>query len=190
MPLPDRIEAYAIISADGMIADHDGEQPPGLRVPADQRFFHDSLTRVQAVAHGRFSHEGGTAAKQRKRLVLTRGIPALAPHPKHALGLLWNPAGASLDQAWGALGLDGGVLGVIGGTDTFGLFLDIGYHAFHLTRADRVRLPGGRPVFPQVPAVTPEEVLTRHGMVPGPRQVLDADADVALVSWVPGPPDR
>jgi hypothetical protein len=45
-------------------------------------------------------------------------------------------------------------------------------------------------VFPQVPAVTPEEVLTRHGMVPGPRQVLDADADVALVSWVPGPPGR
>ena len=76
------------------------------------------------------------------------------------------------------------MLGVIGGTDTFGLFLDIGYDAFHLTRADRVRLPGGRPVFPQVPAVTPEEVLTRHGMVPGPSQLLDAEADVTLVTWV------
>jgi dihydrofolate reductase len=188
MPLPDRIEAYAIISADGMIADHNGEQPLGLRVPADQRFFHDSLAHVRAVAHGRFSHEGGPAAKARKRLVLTRGIAALAPHPKHALGLLWNPDGASLAEAWGALGLDGGVLGVIGGTDTFGLFLDIGYDAFHLTRAARVRLPGGRPVFPQVPAVTPEEVLTRHGMVPGPRQTLNGDPDVTLVTWVPKPP--
>ena len=184
MPLPDRIEAYAIISADGMIADHNGEQPAGLRVPADHRFFHDSLARVQAVAHGRVSHEGGPAAKERRRLVLTRGIAALAPHPRHALGLLWNPAGASLEQAWSALGLDGGVLGVIGGTDTFGLFLKIGYDAFHLTRADRVGLPGGRPVFPQVPAATPEEVLTHHGMVPGPRQILDADADVTLVTWV------
>jgi hypothetical protein len=187
MSRPDRIEAYAIISADGMIADRNREQPPGLRVPADQRFFHDSLTRVQAVAHGRHSHEGGKAAQRRRRLVLTSTIPGLAPHPKHALGLLWNPAGASLEQAWDALGLDGGVLGVIGGTDTFGLFLAIGYDAFHLTRANRVALPGGRPVFPQVPALAPEEVLHEHGLVPGPRQALDADADVTLVTWTREP---
>jgi hypothetical protein len=167
-----------------MIADAAGVQPSGLRVPADQRFFHDSLAHVQAVAHGRFSHEGGKGAKQRKRLVLTRGIAGIAPHPKHALGVLWNPAGALLEQAWDALGLADGVLAVIGGTDTFGHFLTIGYDAFHLTRANRVRLPGGRPVFPQVPAVTPEEVLRRHGMIPGPEQILDAEADVRLVTWL------
>ena len=187
MSLPSRIEAYAIISEDGMIADHNGEQPSGLRVPADQRFFHDSLMHAQAVAHGRFSHEGGAGAKQRKRLVLTRGIVGLAPHPKHKLGLLWNPAGASLEKAWRALGLDGGVLAVIGGTDTFGYFLGVGYDVFHLTRANRVRLPGGRPVFPEVPAVTPEDVLRRHDMVPGADQVLDPQADVRLVSWMRAP---
>jgi dihydrofolate reductase len=180
---PDRIEGYAIVSADGMIADADGKQPGGLVVKADQRFFHGGLDRAAAVAHGRFSHEGGAKAARRKRLVLTRSVEALAPHPRHPNGLLWNPAGASLAQAWRALGASPGVLAVIGGTEVFGLFLQHGYDAFHLTRANRVRLPGGRPVFPQVPVRTPEELLAAHGLRPGPPQTLDADADVTLVTW-------
>jgi hypothetical protein len=34
-------------------------------------------------------------------------------------------------------------LAVIGGTGVFGLFLEIGYDSFHLSRARNVRLPGG-----------------------------------------------
>jgi hypothetical protein len=78
------------------------------------------------------------------------------------------------------------VLAVIGGTETFGLFLDIGYDAFHLTRANRARLPGGRPVFPGVPARTPEDLLAGHGLKPGPPRILDPDADVTLVTWYAG----
>ena len=70
-----------------------------------------------------------------------------------------------------------------GGTGVFGLFLEIGFDAFHLSRAGKVMIPGGRPVFPQVPGRTPEEVLTGHGLVPGPLQVLDAMADATLVTW-------
>jgi dihydrofolate reductase len=183
MPRPHRIEGYAIISADGMIADADGTQPAGLIVKADQRFFHRGLKRADAVAHGRFSHEGGARSAERKRLILTRSIDSLAPHPRHAKGLLWNPAGASFEQAWQALAVPDGVLAVIGGTETFGLFLDIGFDAFHLTRANRVRLPGGRPVFPDVPRRAPEDVLADHGLKPSPSAVLDADADVTLVTW-------
>jgi len=183
MARPRRIEGYAIVSADGMIADAEGKQPSALMVKADQRFFHAGLDAADAVAHGRFSHEGGPNAAARKRLVLTRAVHSLAPHPRHPKGMLWNPAGASLEQAWDALGLSGGVLAVIGGTETFGLFLDIGYDGFHLTRANRAHLPGGRPVFPQVPAQTPEEILARHGLRPSPLQILDADADVSLVTW-------
>ena len=83
------------------------------------------------------------------------------------------------------LGVDGGMLAVIGGTEIFGLFLDIGYGAFHLSRADHVRLPGGRPVFPQVPSVTPEEVLRERGYKPGPARLLDAEKHVQLVTWTP-----
>ena len=75
------------------------------------------------------------------------------------------------------------MLAVIGGTEAFGLFLDLGYDAFHLTRANRVRLPGGRPVFPGVPARPPEELLTMRGLAAGPARILDPESDVALVTW-------
>lgn len=185
MPLrPDRIEGYAIVSADGMLADAGGIMPAALNIEADQRFFHGSLDKADAVVHGRHSHEGGPNAARRPRLIVTRRIPGVAPHPDNPQAVLWNPAGASFEDARQALGLKGGLLAVIGGTEIFGLFLDIGYDAFHLTRADHVRLPGGRPVFPQVPASTPEDVLRSHSYKPGPARVLDEEKDVRLVTWI------
>lgn len=183
VPRPDRIEGYAIVSADGMLADATGVMPPELKIEADQRFFYGALERVDAVVHGRNSHEGGPKAASRTRLIVTRQVPGIAPDPGHPKSVLWNPAGATFEQAWDTLGLPGGVLAVIGGTQIFGMFLDIGYDAFHLSRASRVRLPGGRPVFSQVPASTPEEVLRRYGLSPGPVRVLDAEKDVTLVTW-------
>ena len=50
-------------------------------------------------------------------------------------------------------------------------------------RSIDVRLPGGRPVFPEVPVRTPEEVLAAHGLVPDPPQTLDPQASLTLVSW-------
>jgi dihydrofolate reductase len=180
---PQRIEGHAIISADGMIADHNGVQPPELIVKADQRIFRRSLDHAAAVAHGRFSHERGPGAANRKRLVLTRRIESIAPHPRYRQGVLWNPAGASFQEAWRALDAPDGVLAVIGGTETFALFLEIGYDAFHLTRANRAHLPDGRPVFPDVPLRTPEDMLASHGLKPSLPQSLDVDADVVLVTW-------
>ena len=95
----------------------------------------------------------------------------------------WNPAGADLAEAWAALGLSGGLLAVIGGTDVFGLFLETGYDAFHLSRAARACLPGGRPVFPGIPPHTPEELLSKRGLKPAPARVLDPSAESA---WSPG----
>jgi hypothetical protein len=57
------------------------------------------------------------------------------------------------------------------------------YDVFHLTRAPDVRLPGGRPVFPQVPQRTPEEVLASHGLAPGAPRLLDLASGVSVVSW-------
>ena len=80
------------------------------------------------------------------------------------------------------LGVPDGSVGVIGGTEVFGLFLDR-YETFYLSRAPGVRLPGGRPVFPEVPAKTPEDVLAHHGFEPGQRQVLDMEKGLVVVSW-------
>ena len=95
----------------------------------------------------------------------------------------WNPAGASLEQAWQALGTPNGPLAVIGGTEVFGLFLAMGYDVFHLSRATRLRLPGGRPVFPGVGTCTPENLLAEHGLEPGPEKMLDAATGLTLCSW-------
>lgn len=182
---PDRIEGYAIVSQDGMLADAAGIMPAALKIEADQRFFHGSLDKVDAVVHGRHSHEGGPNAPKRPRLIVTRRVSALGRHPDNSKAVLWNPAGASFEDAWKMLGVQDGLLAVIGGTEIFGMFLDIGYDAFHLTRADHVRLPGGRPVFPEVPASTPEEILRSRGYEPGPARLLDAEKNVRLVTWIP-----
>ena len=73
-------------------------------------------------------------------------------------------------------------VGIIGGTEVFGLFLPR-YDVFWLTRGPSPPLPGGRPVFPQVPASTPEEVLVRSGLVAGEHLVLDAAAGVSVTAW-------
>jgi hypothetical protein len=73
---------------------------------------------------------------------------------------------------------------VIGGPRVYELFLEIGYDAFHLSQAANVRVPGGLTIFPDVgPQCSPEDVLARHGLKPGPRRVLDAAAGVTLVTW-------
>jgi len=184
MPGPSRIEGYAIVSADGMLADANRRMPEGLIVEADQKFFRGGLERAAAVVHGRHSHEGGPQSKQRHRLIVTRQVESVAADPTHANAVLWNPMGAALDEAWEALGAPPGTLAVIGGPEVYGLFLDIGYDAFHLSRSAHVRLPGGRPVFPEVASGrTPEEVMASHGLKPGPTRVLDEAAGATLVTW-------
>jgi dihydrofolate reductase len=177
-----RIEGFAIVSVDGMLATAERVMPPEMIVEADQRFFECGLDRMDAVVHGRNSQEQQPRAAQRRRLIATHRIETLQPHPHNPKALYWNPAATSLEQALQALGVHSGNIAVIGGTYIFGLFLPR-YDVFHLSRAGRVRLPGGLPVFPQVPAMTPEAVLKEHGMEPGPVQVLDAAREATLVSW-------
>jgi hypothetical protein len=177
-----RIEGYAIVSEDGMLADAARIMPDSLKFDADQRFFERALDGVDVVVHGRHSQERQQRSHLRRRLLLTRRVPAFAPHPSNAKALLWNPAGASFEEALFALGEPGAAVGVIGGPEVFALFLDR-YDAFHLSRAPGVRLPGGRPVFPDVPVRTPEEVLAAHGLAPDPPQVLDPRKGLTVVSW-------
>jgi dihydrofolate reductase len=183
MSKPDRIEGYAIVSANGMIADSNGVMPPTIRNDADQKFLQAEMDRAAVIVHGRHSHEGGPRAAGRKRLVVTRQIKSLAPDPAYAQALLWNPAGATLEEAIAGIGAGRGTIAVIGGTDVFGLFLPR-YDAFHLTRAEHAYIPDGRPVFPQVGSqATPEDVMSRGGLRPGPRRDLDAAAGVTLTTW-------
>ena len=178
-----RIEGYVIVSAEGMLADARHVMPDSLKFKGDAAFFNAALDRADLIVHGRNSHEGQPNSPRRPRLIVTRRVSGIEADPENPMARLWNPVGASFSDACAALGVKNGTIAIIGGTDVFGLFLDIGYDAFHLSRANKVRLPGGRPVFPQVPAQTPEDVLASHGLHPGERRVLDAQADASLVTW-------
>lgn len=187
-----RIVGYAIVSREGMIANSDGSFPDELKIPADQRFYQDSLDGAAAVANGRHSAEGGPRESARKRIVLSRRVHRIVHHPENANAILWNPATAPFDEAWQKLavppageGAPRPVLAVVGGSDVFGLFLTLGYDAFFLTKT-RASVPRGRPVFPGVGlAMPPDEPLRRHGLVLKGSRVLDAATDTVVEEWGP-----
>jgi dihydrofolate reductase len=181
--LKPRIEGYAIVSREGMIAEADGSFPKPIEIPADQKHYQDSLTRAGAVVNGKRSAEGGPREATRKRLVLSRKVAGVAPHPSNPKALLWNPDGASFEEAWEKLGAEG-TAAVVGGTDVFGLFLDkIGYDAFYLTQA-RAPVPNGRPVFPGVgEKLSAQELLKQRGYRLASTSVLDAATDTVLEEW-------
>jgi dihydrofolate reductase len=176
-----RVEGYVIVSADGMLADGNRHMPDSIRYDADQEFFQSGLDQAAAVVHGRHSHEGGPRADSRKRLVLTHRVATLAPDPEHPNALLWNPGGASFEEALAALGATDGTVAIIGGADVFTMFLPL-YDSFHLSRAGQAHIPGGLSPFTE--PGTPEDVLQRHGLKPGPRRDLDAAAEVSMTTWM------
>ena len=178
-----RIEGFAIISREGMIAGSDASFPEALKIPADQKFYQDSLDR--AVANGRHSAEGGPKEAARRRIVLTRRVERIVPDPDNPNAVLWNPVTAPFEEAWLKLNIDEGTLAVVGGTDVFGLFLNIGYDAFVLTRA-QASVPRGRPVFPGIgKRVTPETVMKRHGLVLRNTRMLDEATGTKVEEWGP-----
>jgi hypothetical protein len=178
------IEGYAVVSGDGMIADRSGHMPHGLKCDADARFFTEGLNSAALVVHGRHSHEEqGPASDRRRRLFVSNRTPAVLMHPNVSNAWVWNPASMPFENACRQVGVTEGKVAVSGGTGVFGLFLNVGFDVFHLSRAGRLVLPGGRPVFPEVPAKTPEQVLTEHGLKADPVRILDAAEDVTLVSW-------
>jgi hypothetical protein len=78
----------------------------------------------------------------------------------------------------------GGRVAVPGGRDVFDLFLGVGYEAFHLTRAHRVSLGGGRAAFAACDrGFSAQTLLTRAGLRPGAAETIDAAADVSLTVW-------
>jgi dihydrofolate reductase len=177
-----RIEAYVIASADGMLADASGVQPPSLHFEADHRHFQEGLDHADAVVNGRHSAEGQPNSASRRRLVVTRQVASVAPDPDNPKARLWNPAGASLEAACAELGLSSGTVAVIGGPQVFSLFLKLGYDCFHLSRAVKVSLPGGLPVFDRERfGGDPNATLRAAGLKPSPTQWLEDG--VTLTDW-------
>lgn len=180
-----RVEGFSIVSEDGMLADASGVMPSALVVEADQKFLSDSLDRVDLVVHGRNSYENQPKSPQRRRLIATHQIKTVAPAEHLSNALFWNPEGLPLEKAAEMLGVRHGTVAILGGTEIYGLFLRR-YDLFHLSRLRGLRLPGGRPVFPQVPNWNPEDVLASSGLIPGPERLLDVARGATITSWQQG----
>jgi hypothetical protein len=180
-----RIEGFAIVSGDGMIADHTGVMPHSLQRDADKIYFEKALEPVAAVVHGRRSQEIQPQAPGRRRLLLTRSVEALARDPTNPLALLWNPARTPLPEALLALGVETGVVAAIGGPLVYSLFLGLGYDVFHLCRAPDVRLPGGLRLFARDAFDgEPDASLKAAGLVERP--TVNLGEGVTLNDWTPG----
>ena len=177
-----RFEGFVIVSADGMLTDEHHVQPAALRNKADHRFFVDGLRRANIVVHGRHSGDNDPQSIARRRVIVTRSVDTCAPHPDIKNAVLWNPAGASIEDAAALMGISDGMAAVIGGPAVFALFFGR-YDVFWLSRAARVNLPGGDGVFPGVPARTPDDILHGSGLSPFETTVLDAEKDVTVTAW-------
>jgi hypothetical protein len=177
-----RIDGYVIVSADGMLANADRVMPDTLKFKGDQQFFNAALDRADLIVHGRHSYEGQPNSPKRKRVIITSKTAALAPDPSNPNATLWNPAGATFEQACDDAGVRSGAVAIIGGPAVFAMFLDR-YDTFWLSQAPHVRLPGGTPCFPGVPERSPQAILAAHGLEAGDAQILDAAHDVTVTPW-------
>ena len=177
------IEAYVIVSADGMLSDSTGVMPDSLKFPADQAFFESALDNADLIVHGRHSHEEQKRSNERTRLILTSSIPALAPDTGHPHSTLWNPKGASFEEACKATGVSPSAkIAIIGGPHVYAFFLDR-YDAFWLSQAYGVHLADGLGVMPGVPQRTPQAIIAAAGLHAAETQVLDAAKRVDLTAW-------
>jgi hypothetical protein len=177
------IEAYVIVSANGMLADSTGVMPDSLKFPADQTFFEGALDDADLIVHGRHSHEEQKRSNERTRLILTGSVPALAPDTAHPHSTLWNPKGASFEDACKATGVaPSAKIAIIGGPHVYAFFLDR-YDAFWLSQAHDIDLAGGLGVMPGVPERTPQDILAAAGLHAAETRVLDAAKRVDLTAW-------
>ncbi len=176
-----RIDAYAIVSADDRIADAGGRLPASLMNDADWRYFQAELDLCDVTVLGRASHEAAPNLRNRKRIVMSSSARGLE---QRSDGWWWNPADVAWIDVVSKLLPQSGRVGVPGGRAAFDYFLDHGLTGFHLSRAHRAHLPGGRGLFAAVESgARAEDVLAQKGFVPDETRIIDAAADVSLTVW-------
>lgn len=175
------IHGYAIVSDNDRIADATGRTPDVLRNDADWAYFQAELNRSDVTVLGRLGHEANPNPRNRTRMILSsssRGIE------RRADGWWWNPQRLPWGEAVRMVLPYGGRVAVPGGRRVFDLFLQIGYDAFHLTRAEGAVVADGIPLFSECESgKRAEAILSGAGLRPGNRQVIDPAGPVSLVVW-------
>ena len=175
------ITGYAIVSDDDRIAAANGFVPLSLRNDRDWDHYQRELAGSDLIVFGHRSHQFEPNERGDLRLVISSRVAGLE---ERADAWWWNPAQMSWTEVARKLLPRGGRVAAPGGQAVFDLFLEIGYDAFHLSRAHGVRLPGGRAVFSACDkGETAEAVLARAGLRPGEKIALDPEHGVDMTIW-------
>jgi hypothetical protein len=176
-----QIHGYAIVSDDDRIADAKGRMPDILRNDADWKYFQAELDKSAVTVLGRLGHEANPNPRGRRRMIVSSSSPGLE---RRADGWWWNPELSGWNEAVRAVLPEGGRVAVPGGRRVFDLFLDIGYDAFHLARAEGSRIPGGVALFSSCDqGKNAETALAETGLRSRTRMILDQAVPVSLTVW-------
>ena len=179
MRSPVQIEAYAIVSEDGMLVDAQGNMLPSLRIDADQQFFASGLNAADIVVQGqeKLAHSATC-----RRIIVTGSIPGVAPVPSNDSEVNWNPEGAPFEKAMALFAAPNRSVAEIGGPCVFEFLLGL-YDVFYLSRVTKFRLPGGWPIFRGVSARTPEAVLADRGLDNPEHEGVDTAHGLTITAW-------
>jgi hypothetical protein len=130
---------------------------------------------------GRRSHDAEPNVRGDRRLVISGAAAGLE---QRANDWWWNPARMSWVEVAKRMLPLGGDVAVPGGQGVFDLFLEIGFDAFHLSRAHGLMLPGGRALFSACDAgLSAEAVLARAGLRVSEKIALDPEHGVDMTVW-------
>ncbi len=178
---PIEIHGYAIVSDDDMIAAADGLVPAIMRNATDWELYQRSQANSALVVFARHSHELEPNTRGDLRLIVSRSGSGLE---RREDGWWWDPNRISWARVVETILPQGGEIAAGGGQGVFDLFLEIGYTAFHLTRAHGVKLPGGRPIFTACTAGPhAEQVLEEAGLEFAEFLPLDPAQGVDMQIW-------
>jgi hypothetical protein len=151
IPRPRRIEGYAIVSEDGMLANAAGVIPDSLKFEADRHFFERGLDGVDVVVHGRHSHERQPRSYLRRRLILTGKFRPSRPTRRMKRRCCGTRPVLRSSKPWLRWGRQTAALASLVATEVFGMFLDTVMMFSTCRRRPMCGCPAGDRSFPRYP---------------------------------------
>lgn len=172
---------YAIVSADGFIADNRGRMPKALCFDADWAHFRAALKQADLMILGRHTHELSPNRTNRPRLVASRGVRAVIQ--ENAVTWWANPKEVTPASAVAAVAGSHAKVMVAGGTGVYSWVLgEATYHTFYLSVARKVTLGTGRPLLDGTSDLTSIfDAFSAKGLAIQERSCLDEVQDVELL---------
>lgn len=178
-------KGYAIVSADGFIADDSGRMPKALCFEADWAHFRRALDQADIMLLGRHTHELSPSVTNRRRLVASRGVRAVIQENSSTWWV--NPEEVTPASAVAVVIGTEAKVAVAGGKGVYDWILDEGgYDVFELSVARNVKLGSGRPLFDSIGSLN--EIIGRlgaKGLTLCERSWLNQTAKLELLTFKP-----